>query len=105
MPVRMLGISDYLWRLLPANPILLNVVKTGRKRNRDLLIRCGYLGLLVLLVVFSLMTSSTTISGASLSDLTKTSSRIFATASGASANWSNFSKNVSSFIQQSRRWR
>ena len=34
-----------------------------------------------------------------------TSSRIFATASGASANWSNFSKKVSSFIQQSRRWR
>src|SRR5947207_14842080 len=33
------------------------------------------------------------------------SSRILATASGASANWSNFSKKVSSFIQQSRRWR
>src|SRR3954468_9951051 len=74
----MLGITEYLWRLVPANPILLRVVETGGKRKRDLFIRCGYLGLLVLLVVFSLMTSSTAISGASLSDLTKTSSRIFA---------------------------
>src|SRR3954468_22125692 len=74
----MLGITEYLWRLVPANPILLRVVETGGKRKRDLFIRCGYLGLLVLLVVFSLMTSSTAMSGASLSDLTKTSSRIFA---------------------------
>ena len=34
-----------------------------------------------------------------------TSSRIFATASGASANWSNFSKKVSRFISRTRRWR
>src|SRR3954468_4872513 len=74
----MLGITEYLWRLVPANPILLRVVETGGKRKRDLFIRCGYLGLLVLLVVFSLVTSSTAISGASLADLTKTSSRIFA---------------------------
>ena len=73
----MLGITDYLWRLLPANPILLRVVETGGKRKRDLFIRCGYLGLLVLLVVFSLVTSGTSTSGTSLSDLTKTSSRIF----------------------------
>ena len=73
----MLGITDYLWRLIPANPILLRVVETGGKRKRDLFIRCGYLGLLVLLVVFSLVTASTSTSGTSLSDLTKTSSRIF----------------------------
>ncbi len=36
---------------------------------------------------------------------TPASSRIFATALGASANWSNFLKKVSSFIEQSRRWR
>src|SRR5579862_6889992 len=74
----MLGITDYLWRLIPANPILLRVVETGGKRKRDLFIRCGYLGLLVLLVVFSLVTSSTSTSGTDLSALTKTSSRIFA---------------------------
>ena len=74
----MLGISDYLWRLLPANPILLRVVETGGKRKRDLFIRCGYLGLLVLLVVFSLVSSGTSTSGTDLAALTKTSSRIFA---------------------------
>ena len=74
----MLGISDYLWRLIPANPILLRVVETGGKRKRDLFIRCGYLGLLVLLVVFSLVTSGTSTSGTDLSALTKTSSKIFA---------------------------
>ena len=47
----MLGIFDYLWRLIPANPILLRVVSTAGKRRRDLFIRCGYLGLLVLLVM------------------------------------------------------
>ena len=38
----MLGIADYFWRLIPANPILLRVVETGGKRRRDLFIRCGY---------------------------------------------------------------
>ena len=32
--MQMLGITDYLWRLLPANPILLQVVETGGKRKR-----------------------------------------------------------------------
>src|SRR4051812_11866871 len=73
----MLGITDYLWRLLPANPILLRVVETGGKRKRDFFICCGYLGLLVLLGVFSLVPSSTGMNGASLADLTKTSSKIF----------------------------
>src|ERR1700759_5489278 len=77
----MLGITDYLWRLLPANPILLRVVETGGKRKRDLFIRCGYLGLLVLLVVFALVTSSTSTSGTNLADLTKTSSKIFSSMS------------------------
>jgi ABC-type transport system involved in multi-copper enzyme maturation permease subunit len=45
----MLGITDYLWRLLPGNPILLRVVEAAGKRKRDLFIRCGYLGLLLFL--------------------------------------------------------
>src|SRR5258708_39483937 len=73
----MLGITDYLWRLIPANPILLRVVETGGKRKRDLFIRCGYLGLLVLVVLFALVNSSTSVTGTNLSDLTKTSSKIF----------------------------
>src|SRR5437667_9394942 len=73
----MLGVGDYLWRLLPANPILLRVVETGGKRKRDLFIRCGYLGLLITLVIFSLITSSNAISGMSLSALASESGAIF----------------------------
>jgi ABC-type transport system involved in multi-copper enzyme maturation permease subunit len=72
----MLGIGDYLWRLLPANPILLRVVETGGKRKRDLAIRCIYLGLLVLLVVISLFNSSAT-GVTNLTDLYKNSQTIF----------------------------
>ena len=74
----MLGITDYLWRLIPANPILLRVVQTGGKRRRDLIIRCLYLGLLIAIVIFSLMTgSSQRYSGMSLTDLAIQSGRIF----------------------------
>lgn len=73
----MLGLPQYLWRLLPANPILLRVVESGGKRMRDLIIRCIYLGALVLLVLFSLGNSQT----GSLSQLTIDSTRIFASLS------------------------
>src|SRR5436305_15328565 len=73
----MLGITDYLWRLLPANPILLRVVESGGKRKRDLFIRCGYLGLLITLVIFSLVTSSNSVSGTSLANLAAESGKIF----------------------------
>lgn len=69
----MLGFPNYLWRLLPANPILLRVVESGGKRTRDLIIRCIYLGVLVLLVLFSLGNAQT----GSLSELTIRSTRIF----------------------------
>ena len=72
----MLGITDYLWRLIPANPILLRVVETAGKRRRDLFVRCGYLGLLVFLVVFSLLTSGG-LQAASLSDLASQSRALF----------------------------
>jgi len=72
-----LGLTDYLWRLLPANPILVRVVETASKRKRDLIIRCLYLGLLIAVVLFSLGTSTTSYSGMSLGDLTKASSNIF----------------------------
>jgi ABC-type transport system involved in multi-copper enzyme maturation permease subunit len=73
----MLGIFDYLWRLLPANPILLRVVQTGGKRKRDLFIRCIYLGLLVAVVLFSVGNGV----GTSLADLAKGSASIFQTMS------------------------
>ncbi|HEV7302397.1 MAG TPA: ABC transporter permease subunit [Tepidisphaeraceae bacterium] len=68
----MLGITDYLWRLIPANPILLRVIEAGGKRRRDLFIRCIYLGLLILVVVFSLNTQAT-----QLDQLTSISRQLF----------------------------
>jgi ABC-type transport system involved in multi-copper enzyme maturation permease subunit len=73
----MLGIHQYLWRLVPANPILLRVVETGGKRRRDLFIRCGYLGLLVAFVVFSLMAGSGDGGGGNLASLAKRSAALF----------------------------
>ncbi|MFI5379229.1 MAG: ABC transporter permease, partial [Tepidisphaerales bacterium] len=72
----MLGIGNYIFRLIPANPILLRVVESGGKRKRDLFIRSGYLGILVLLVMFRLLPAFGEMDG-SLSKLTKTSAEIF----------------------------
>lgn len=71
----MLGVGNYLWRLIPANPILLRVVEAAGRRRRDLFIRCGYLGLLIFLVIFQLVSSGT--GGATLGDLARTSAGIF----------------------------
>src|SRR3982751_1401239 len=75
----MLGVGDYFWRLIPANPILLRVVEAGGKRRRDLFIRCIYLGVLVILVLWALWTSATSLGGSGLGDLAKASARIFRT--------------------------
>src|SRR5947209_5038051 len=73
----MLGVTEYAWRLLPGNPILLRVVDAGGKRRRDLFFRCGYLGVLIAIVVFSLLSSGSAGATQSLSDLAKTSASLF----------------------------
>src|SRR3954467_14500757 len=77
----MLGITEYAWRLVPANPILLRVVEAGGKRVRDLIFRCVYLGLLIGIVCFMLLTSSNSMGDRDLSALAKTSAKIFQTMS------------------------
>src|SRR5439155_25935047 len=72
----MLGLHEYLWRLVPANPILLRVVEAGGKRRRDLFVRCGYLALLILVVIFALVGAGS-VGGASLGELAKVSARMF----------------------------
>jgi ABC-type transport system involved in multi-copper enzyme maturation permease subunit len=72
----MLGVGDYLWRLIPANPILLRVVESGGKKKRDLAIRCAYLGLLVFFVIFTLFTTRQ-MDTSSLTDLSNASRQIF----------------------------
>jgi ABC-type transport system involved in multi-copper enzyme maturation permease subunit len=53
----LLGIADYLWRLIPGNPILRRVVENAGKKRRDMVIRCAYLGLLVAVVLYTLWLS------------------------------------------------
>ncbi|MDB5320626.1 MAG: putative rane protein [Phycisphaerales bacterium] len=77
----MLGVADYFWRLLPGNPILRRVVETGGKRRRDLFIRCGYLGFLIGVVIFSLLSSTSSFGSMSLDQLAKVSAQLFRTTS------------------------
>jgi ABC-type transport system involved in multi-copper enzyme maturation permease subunit len=72
-----LGVGEYFWRLIPANPILLRVVEAASKRRRDLFVRCGYLALLILVVIFALIGSGASLGGGNLGDLAKISARIF----------------------------
>lgn len=72
----MLGIGEYLWRLIPANPILLRVVEGGGKRRRDMFIRSAYLGLLILVVIFSLI-SAGDVGAMGLDKLAGTSAKLF----------------------------
>jgi ABC-type transport system involved in multi-copper enzyme maturation permease subunit len=72
----MLGVGDYVWRLIPANPILRRVVEAGGKKKRDLAIRCAYLGLLIFFVIFYYLTEHQTDSQ-SLTDLSNASRTIF----------------------------
>lgn len=71
----MLGIPAYLYRLVPANPILLRVVSIGGKRKRDLIVRSAYLGMLIFLVIFALISGDT--ASGNLDELSKTSTNIF----------------------------
>lgn len=64
-----------LWRLLPANPIVVRVVQGGSKRRRHLWIRVSYL--LTLLFVMLLLQMMLGQSGGSLADLAKSSTRMF----------------------------
>jgi len=45
----------WLSRLLPTNPICMRLVQGGSRRSRHLYIRCGYLGLLMVLLFFALL--------------------------------------------------
>lgn len=50
-----LEVGTWLWRLLPANPILVRVVSGGGKRVRHLQIRGAYLGILLAVLLISQM--------------------------------------------------
>src|SRR3954463_4119687 len=66
-----------LLKLAPLNPILLRVVTAGGRRLRHAFARWGYLGLLIVVLLVALVTSSPA-QVSSLSDLAKAASKVFA---------------------------
>jgi len=72
----------WMWRMIPANPILTRVVHGASRRSRHAWLRFAYLAILLLVVLFSLtpsMGGATT----SLTDLAKGASRTFTWAATA----------------------
>ena len=69
-------IATWLWRLLPANPILVRVVSSGSKRTRHLWARLIYLGALVIVFILG---KGLLLGGESnsLADLAKRSTQTF----------------------------
>lgn len=61
--------GTWLWRLLPANPIVVRVVQTGSKRLQHLWVRVAYL--LVLLFVMTIILLKESQGGGALDDLAK----------------------------------
>ncbi len=70
----------WFWHLVPANPILVRVVHGASKRPRHLWIRITYLGVILVVVLFSLLTSLSA-ENASLAELAKRASKTFQWAS------------------------
>lgn len=66
----------WLWRLLPANPILVRVVSSGGKRVRHLWARVAYLGVLFL-VLLVMGGNAFSVQPASLAHLAKQSTQTF----------------------------
>jgi ABC-type transport system involved in multi-copper enzyme maturation permease subunit len=70
----------WFWQLVPANPILVRVVHGASKRPRHLWLRMTYLGVILIVVLFSLVTSLSA-ENASLAELAKRASTTFQYAS------------------------
>jgi ABC-type transport system involved in multi-copper enzyme maturation permease subunit len=80
MAVPLSNVGTWLWRLLPANPILVRVVSGKSRRVRHLWLRFAYLGVLLFVVMIALIRSGGE-GGGSLADLAKTASQTFLVAS------------------------
>jgi len=71
-------VARWLWYLMPANPIVVRIVQGSSRRMRDLWVRMGYLGALILLVLIGLMSVEGIGSTATLTDLAKAGTKVFA---------------------------
>ncbi|MEK6644142.1 MAG: ABC transporter permease subunit, partial [Planctomycetota bacterium] len=68
-------LGSWLWRLVPANPILVRVVYAGGRRLRHLWLRTAYLAILAAVVVIGVLAKQS--GQASLTDLAKNATQVF----------------------------
>lgn len=71
-------LGRFFWYLIPANPIVVRIVQGGSRRQRDLWARMGYLGALILLVLIGMMSGEAMGKDATLTDLSKSGTKVFA---------------------------
>ena len=75
----MRAVYQWLWHLIPGNPMVVRIVQGGSQRTRDLWVRMGYLGALVLLMLIGLLQGGSALAGeVSLTELAKNGTKVFA---------------------------
>lgn len=74
----MMALYRWLWYLLAANPLVVRIVQGGSRRPRHLLVRMGYLGGLIALVVIGLLSGEGLKDQANLTELAKSGTKVFA---------------------------
>jgi len=74
----MQALYSWFWRLIPGNPQIVRIVQGGSRRLPHALVRTGYLGVLILIVVTGML-SGGALSGdvVALNDLAKAGSQVF----------------------------
>ena len=70
-------ILSFLWYLLPANPMLLRIVKGGSVRQRDFYVRLGYLSAMIALVFFGLVSGNAISGTLSITEMAKAGAQTF----------------------------
>lgn len=73
----MLTLGRWLWRLVPGNPMVVRIVGGGSRRTQHMLVRMGYLGLLIGLVILGLMSGGGMKENVGLGDLAIAGSKVF----------------------------
>ncbi len=75
----MRAVYQWLWHLIPGNPMVVRIVQGGSQRAQHLWVRMGYLGALVLLMLIGLLRPGSGMGGEmSLTDLAKSGTWVFA---------------------------
>jgi len=71
------AVYRWFWTLLPGNPVVVRIVQGGSRRQRHLWVRMAYLGALIALVLFGLLSGGGLGNQVSLTDLAKAGTTVF----------------------------